>query len=204
MRHHIITISREYASGGHTIGQELAKRLGCHYYDKEMIELTARESGFNEEYIRNVEQNVTSSFLYNLGLGGAYAASALSQAGAPRLSAEDQVFVTQSRIIKQLADSSEPAIIIGRLGNYVLRERDDVLHVYIYGSVEDRLERAIRVYGLTREEAEKELKRRDKARASQYRHYTDHSRGLAQDYDICLNSGKLGLSTCVAILEEHA
>lgn len=200
MRRHIITISREFGSGGRWIGKQIAQALGYDFYDKELIALAAQESGFALSYVEEAEEGKTSSLLYNLAMGGIYARNAYA---GEFLSPSDQVYVTQSKIIRQIAGKG-PCVIVGRSADYILKDRTDCLHVYIHAEPAFRMRRAIESYGIAEKDAQKELQRRDKARANHYRHYTGRLWGMAQNYHMALDSGVLGLEQCVSAVLQVA
>lgn len=133
MHYPVITISREYGSGGRAIGERLAKELGVPFYDKELIFMAAKESGLSEEYIKKTEQMKSTSFLYGLYMS------------AQQLPMNDQIFLVQSKIIRQVAQEG-PCVIVGRCADYVLRERKDLLSVFIHAPVAFRADRAQKVY----------------------------------------------------------
>ena len=128
----VITISREYGSGGRAIGERVAKELGVPFYDKQLILMAAKESGLSEEYIKKTEQMKSTSFLYGLYMG------------AQQLPMNDQIFLVQSKIIRKLADEG-PCVIVGRCADYILREREDLLSVFVHAPVEFRAQRAHKV-----------------------------------------------------------
>ena len=185
----VITISREYGSGGRAIGERLAKELGIPFYDKELIFMAAKESGLSEEYIKKTEQMKSTSFLYGLYMG------------AQQLPMNDQIFLVQSKIIRQVA-SEGPCVIVGRCADYILRNVADCLRVFIHADFDKRAERIVEVYGETDVPTEKRLRDKDKRRAAYYQFYTDTKWGLAQNYHISLDSGTIGIERCVELLAD--
>ena len=161
----VITISREFGSGGRTIGKKTAKRLGIHYYDKELIRKIAEETGFCQEFVAKQGEEASSSnwFFYNLSQGQALGPNGMSMA--------DYLWSVQYKLIRQLADK-EPCVILGRCGDYVLEEREDCIHVFIHASMERRAQRIVRLYGETDKKPVKRLEEMDKKRSLYYRHYT--------------------------------
>lgn len=188
----IITISRQFGSGGRTIAKKLAEKLGYDYYDKEIIENVALKSGLSPEYIASHGEDApgTTAFAYGF-----------ESQGVPGvmegMSASDYLWCIQSRVIKEIADKENPCIIVGRNADYVLRERDDVMNVFIYADLEFRKDRIVRLYGESEKKPEKRLADKDKKRAVNYKHYTDRQWGDMVNYDICMNSGKIGIDNCV-------
>lgn len=185
----IITLGREYCTGGRYIAQDVAKTLGIKLYDKELITMAAKDSGLSEEAVAASEKQHTHSLLYSLYTMG------------NDLPLGDQVFILQSRIIKQLADEG-PCVILGRCGDYVLRERKDVLRVFVYAPLEFRREYAKTnpiVKGSTEKEIRDEIDKTDKRRASYYNYYTQNRWGDAHNYDLALNAA-LGKEACVNMI----
>ena len=195
----IITISRAFGSGGRTIGKEVAKRLNIPYYDKELVDKVAEESGFHADFIEEAGEYapVTSSFLFNI------AVSPNPMAMMGTMSMADQLFVCQTNVIRRLADEG-PCVIIGRCADYILREREDCLHVFVHADMEHRAERIVRLYGETKQSPQKRLTDKDNKRKVYYRHYTTRNWGEAQNYHLSLNSGLIGVEKCVDIIVDVA
>lgn len=186
----IITISREFGSGGRSIGKAVAKELGYAYYDKELIEKIAEESGLAKEYI---EKNGESSPGRNIF---SYAFVGRDSSGS---SVGDYLWKVQCNIIEELADKGN-CVIVGRCADYILRKRKDCLNVFIHSDMEFKKERVVSLYGETDVEPEKRLRAKDKARAMNYKYYTDRVWGMAQNYHISLDSGELGEECCTDII----
>ena len=195
----IITISRAFGSGGRTIGKEVAKRLNIPYYDKELVDKVAEESGFHADFIEEAGEYapVTNSFLFNI------AVSPNPMAMMNTMSMADQLFVCQTNVIRRLADEG-PCVIIGRCADYILKDRDDCLHVFIHADMAHRAERIVRLYGETKQSPEKRLTDKDNKRRVYYKHYTTRNWGEAQNYHVCLNSGLVGVEKCVDIIVDIA
>ena len=195
----IITISRAFGSGGRTIGKEVAKRLNIPYYDKELVDKVSEESGFHADFIEEAGEYapVTNSFLFNIAMSP----NPISAMGA--MSMADQLFVHQTNVIRRLADEG-PCVIIGRCADYILRDREDCLHVFIHADMEHRAERIVRLYGHTKQTPQKRLTEKDNKRKVYYRHYTNRNWGEAQNYHLCLNSGMVGVEKCVDIIVDVA
>lgn len=190
MRNRIITISREFGSGGRTIGKEAAAKLGIPCYDQELIEKIAQESGFAKEYV--AERGEYSS-------RGSWLASAFSDRDFNGHSYQDDLWAAQRNVILELAENG-PCVIVGRCGDYILREKADCLTVFIHADMEHRAKRIVEQYGEGKTAPEKRLKDKDKRRAAYYQFYTDMKWGQVQNYHIALDSGVLGIETCVELL----
>ena len=188
MKNYIITIAREYASGAGEIAKKLSVELGIKVYDKEMISLAAKESGLTEAVVAEAEQKRTNSFLYSI-----YMTSQV-------LPISDQIFMTQSQIIKKLAQE-ESCIIIGRCADHVLKENENCLKVFIHADMDDRIKRAQEKYGLTIDKPAEYIKKIDKQRASYYKYFTERTWNNATNYDISINTSQIGIDEAVNILK---
>src|SRR5699024_8856600 len=195
----IITISRAFGSGGRSIGKEVAQRLGIPFYDKELVEAVAKESGFHADFIEEAGEYapVTSSFLFSI------AVSPNPMNMMHTMSMADQLFVYQTNVIRSLADKG-PCVIVGRCADYILRDRTDALHVFIHADTAHRAERIVRLYGETKQSPKKRLNDKDSKRKIYYKHYTNHNWGEAQNYHLCLNSGLIGVEKCADIIVDVA
>ena len=194
MEKKIITISREFGSGGRSIGREVAQKLGIPFYDKELVDQIAVESGFAPQFgEEHGEHSPGKSFL-------SYAIAPQGTPGVMNgMSAADFLWNIQCNVILQLADKG-PCVIVGRNADYILKDRPDALHAFIHADMAYRAERIVRLYGESEKSPEARLQEKDKRRRVNYQHYTGRTWGTAQNYDICLNSSKLGIETCVDIL----
>ena len=199
MTKQIITISRAFGSGGHTIGQEVAKRLGIPFYDKELVDEVAKQSGFHADFIEEAGEYapVSSSFLFSI------AVSPNPLSTMHTMSMADQLFVYQTNVIRNLAEKG-PCVIVGRCADYILREREDALHVFIHADMAYRAERIVRLYGETKQTPDKRLAEKDNKRKVYYKHYTNRNWGDAQNYHLCLNSGLIGIDKCTDIIVDVA
>ena len=189
MKTRVITISREFGSGGRTVGKQTAKLLGIPCYDLEVIEKVAAESGFAKEYIK--ERGEYTPY-------GGWFAQALTGRSARGTSPQDDLWVIQRKVILELAE--KPCVIVGRCADYILRDEADLLKAFIYADMEKRAERIVRLYGETEEAPIKRLKDKDKRRAAYYNFYTDTQWGSVHSYHISLDSGALGIDKCSEIL----
>lgn len=199
----IITIGRELGSGGRTIGKMVANQLGWPYYDREIIDEAAKKSGLSSRYIEENEQKNPGSLLYNLAMGSFYGYRNLCPAGEQGAPLPEQIYRAQKEVITSLADKG-PCVIVGRCADYILKERSGLLRVFIYASMDKRVERAVREYGMPEREALQEIKRSDKARSRHYQDFTERTWGARQNYDCMLNSGELGFSLCADTVCEYA
>ena len=192
MAKRIITISREFGSGGRFIGEEVAKKLGIAYYDKNIIGQIAEKSGLSPEYIQENAELSPKKGLF------AYAFSGRDITGK---SVEDMVYEAQRNIILELAEK-EPCVIIGRNADYILKDRDDVLNVFIHGDMLEKIKRITGLYNVKEKEAVKMMADTDKRRRTNYNFYTDQNWGKASYYTLCLNSSQLGYDRCEMIIME--
>ena len=192
MAKRIITISREFGSGGRFIGEEVAKKLGIAYYDKNIISQIAEKSGLSPEYIQENAELSPKKGLF------AYAFSGRDITGK---SVEDMVYEAQRNIILELAEK-EPCVIIGRNADYILKDRDDVLNVFIHGDMPEKIKRITGLYNVKEKEAVKMMADTDKRRRTNYNFYTDQNWGKASNYTLCLNSSQFGYDRCEMIIME--
>ncbi len=186
----IITISREFGSGGRTIGRNVAEKLGIKFYDRELIEKIAEKSGFSKSFIEKQGEHSPSKSRFAYSFVGR---------GVDGMSVNDYVFSVQRKVILDIAEN-ESCVIVGRCADYILRDRDDVLNVFIHSDMDKRAERIVKLYGETDKSPEKRLKEQDKKRSINYRYCTDRVWGVAQNYHITLNSGAVGIDRCVDII----
>jgi len=182
----VITVSREYGSGGRYIGRLIADKLGIKFYDKDFIVKLAEETGLAEEYIENNEQK--RDIL--AGLNNGYYAG---------LSNSDELFIKEAELIKKVADK-ESCVIIGRCADFILKDRKNVIKVFVYSDMEDKVKRATEIYGFDKSKAEKEIKRIDKLRANHYKYYTEKEWNNHSNYDICINSDTLGVEKSAELI----
>jgi cytidylate kinase len=188
----IITISRQFGSGGRTIGKQLANKLGIPCYDAELITRIAQESGFAEEYVAEMSEDAA---------GKSWFANAISSRDYNGHSFQDDLWIIQRKVILELA-KKESCVIVGRCADYILREQPDCLRVFIYADMESRAKRIVEQYGESNKSPEKRLKEKDKRRAAYYQYYTDTKWGDVRNYHIALDSAALGMETCVELLAQ--
>ena len=191
----VITVSREFGSGGRTIGKLVAERLGWSFYDREIVNAVAQKSGFAEKFIEENGEyaNVNSSLLFNLSVG----------AGAENgvLSLYDEIFNAQSQIIRDAADKGN-CVIVGRCADFILSDRDDCLNVFIYSDTESRKKRIIEVYGENNKPIEKRIRDKDKRRKVYYKSFTGNKWGEMKNYHLAMDSGRIGLEKCADMIVE--
>ena len=186
MAKRIITISREFGSGGRFIGEEVAKKLGIDYYNEKLIDQIAQQSGLSPEYIEeNAELSPKKGFF-------AYAFSGRDLTGK---SVEDMVYEAQRKVILEIAEKEE-CVIIGRNADFILKDRDDVVNVFIHGEMPEKIERICRLYDVTENGAVKLINDTDKRRRTNYNFYTEQKWGMARNYTLSLNSSQLGYEKC--------
>lgn len=194
MEKKIITISREFGSGGRTIGHQVAEALGIPFYDKELVDQVALESGFAPKFVEEHGEHSPGSTMFSY---------AFAPQGVPGvmngMSTADFLWNIQCSVILQLAEKG-PCVIVGRNADYILKDRPDCLHAFIHADKEFRAERIVRLYGESEKSPHARLNEKDKRRKVNYQHYTGRNWGSAHNYDICLDSSKLGIETCTEIL----
>lgn len=193
----IITISRQFGSGGREVGKKLAEELGVPFYDRELIELAAKESGIDLELFENEEYH-TSRGLQLLGAIGITLGSPITSIS--EMSLNDRIFIVQSECIENIA-SQGPCVIVGRCADYVLKDDPNKLSVFIHANMNDRKERAIHSYEVDERNIESSITKIDKRRANYYNYYTDGKWGDADNYHIALNTSKFGIDGTVSILK---
>jgi len=190
----IITISREFGSGGRTLGHMVAEKLGIPFYDKELVDQIALESGFAPKYVEEHGEHSPSGSLFSY---------AFAPQGIPGvmngLSTADFLWNVQCNVILQLAEKG-PCVIVGRNADYILKDHPEALHVYVFADIPYRAERIVRRYGESEKTPEQRLAEKDKRRRVNYHHYTGRTWGQAQNYDICLDTGVLGIEQCADIV----
>ena len=194
MEKKIITISREFGSGGRTIGHMVAEKLGIPFYDKELVDQVAMESGFAPKFVEEHGEHAPGKTMFSY---------AFAHHGAPGvmngLSVADFLWNVQCSVILQLAEKG-PCVIVGRNADYILKDRKDCLHTFIHADTDFRADRIVRLYGESEKSPVARLDEKDKRRKANYQHYTGRTWGKAQNYDISLNSSVLGIEECADII----
>ncbi len=199
-KNYIITIGRQFGSGGREIGEALAKKLGIPYYDKELISMAAKESGLDTEVFDQVDERATNSLLYSLSMG--LYSFGNNFTNSSELPVNDRLYILQHQIIKKLAEEG-PCVIVGRCADYVLKDRDDCINVFIHANMEYRKQRAIEIHDIKKNKAEQIINKTDKVRANYYGFYSGQKWGYAQNYDLSVDSSKLTTEQAVALIESY-
>ena len=196
----IITIGREYGSGGREIGKALAEKLGISFYDKEIIRLAAEKSGLSPEFITSNEQRTHGFAHAAVGVSPSYHAGFFSPQHLPL---SETIFISQAQVIRDIA-AKESAVIVGRCADYILAGRKNTVNIFIHAPKEDRVRRIMALYQLSEADALKAIAKSDKERGNHYFRYTDMKWGKAQNYDLCVNSSLLGIEGTVEMLMDVA
>ena len=195
----IITIARQYGSGGHDIGEKLAEELKIPFYDKELLERAAKDSGFCQEIFENYDEKPTNSFLYSLVMG-TYSMGH-STAAFAEMPLNHKIFLAQFNAIKDIAKEG-PCVIVGRCADYALADFPNVVNVYLYADMQSRIARIARRHDVTDAKAKDLIQKTDKGRASYYNYYTNKKWGEATGYDLCLNTASLGIDGSIHMIRE--
>ena len=194
MEKKIITISREFGSGGRTIGRMVAEKLGIPFYDKELVDQVALESGFAPQFVEEHGEHSPGKSIFS------YAFASQGVPGVMNgLSTADFLWNIQCNVILQLAEQG-PCVIVGRNADYILKDRADCLHAFIHADMDFRADRIVRLYGESEKTPQARLQEKDKRRRVNYQHYTGRNWGVAQNYDLCLCSSTLGIEACADII----
>lgn len=193
----IITITRQYGSGGHHIGKTLAQTLNLPFYDKELISIAAKESGISPEVFEQVDEKATNSLLYSLSMGVYNYGNGFSSMGD--LPVNDRLYILQHKIIKELADK-ENFVVVGRCADHILKDRDNVVKVFIYADIDSRVKRAVERKEIDPARAKQAVLKADKSRANYYSFYSGKKWGLADNYDLCINTTHISTEQAVEII----
>lgn len=193
----IITIGREFGSGGKEIGELLSEKLGVKLYDKEMLAVTAKESGLSEEFIEAHDEKPTTSFLYSLVMD-TYATNYVNNPYT-EMPMNHKVFLEQFKAINKIAEE-ESCILIGRCADYALEEHENCLNIFIHSDLDARIERISKKYNISSNKAKELINKTDKKRASYYNYFSNKKWGEAKTYDMTLNSNELGIKRCVEFI----
>lgn len=194
----IITVARGMGSGGRTIAKMLSEDLGYKYYDKELIKLASEESGINEAFFGRVDEKLKGAFLRK---NGVYKGELLKPDDAKFVS-DKNLFNFSAKVIKELADR-EPAVIVGRCADFILKGRTDLIRIFIYCDMETAIKNVVDMYGISEKEAEKIIVKTDKQRSDYYSYYTGSAWDNARNYDLCLDTSKMSYETCVEVIKKY-
>lgn len=190
----VITIGRQYGSGGREIGKKLAERYDIPFYDNELITRAAKESGFAEETFERAEEKATNSLLYSLAMGiNVYGNQDFGFSG---LSLDDRIFLAQSDVIRKVAEEGA-CVIVGRCADYVLGEREDVFNIFVRASMDFRLKRAIQEYGVEEKKAADFILKNDKRRGNYYSYHVGEKWTNLNNYDMVICSSSMGIDNSV-------
>lgn len=189
----VITIGRQYGSAGHDIGELAAKELGYRFYDKELVELAAKKSNISSETVKNIDEKASSSLLYSLA-SGSYSMAGVTGPLYYEMPLNDKLFLAQSDIIKRVA-AEENCVIVGRCADYVLEETEGIhlLNVFVHAPKSWRIGRVMEAFNITQKKAKERVTKTDKQRRIYYSYYANRDWGDMKNYDICINSQKLGI-----------
>lgn len=193
----IITISRQFASGGRSIGKRVAEALGLPYYDKELITLAAKESGYDEEFFENIEEKANNKFMYYLSSGFGNVSS-----WGTDIALDDKLFLIQADVIRSVAAKGS-CVIVGRCADYVLNNNPDCVNIFIYSDIAHRIDRAKNDYHLDAPNLKDAILKSDKKRATYYNYYTDMKWGQMENYHLLLNSDSIGIDNSVELIKRY-
>lgn len=197
--HSVITIGRQFGSGGHVVGEKLAQRLGIPYYDKQLLIEASKDSGICEELFEDHDEKPTRSLLFSLVSGMQMRGDVSSMYMDMPLN--HRIFLAQFDAIRRIA-SEGPCVIVGRCADYVLKDKKDAVSVFIKADMESRKQRVIELYNVAPDKAEDFVRRADKQRASYYNYYATAAWGDVNNYDLCVDTAKLGIDGTVELLEQ--
>ena len=195
----VITIAREFGSGGRTIGKMLSEKYNIPYYDKELLRIASDDSGINESLFGMSDEKSKSGILRKVKV---YEGKVISP-DSPDFTSEENLFNYQAKVIKELAENKSPCIIIGRCADFILRERKNVLRLFIWADKETCVKNAMEVCGYERKEAEKQVEKINTERSKYYKAHTGHDWENVRNYDLCLNTSELGFDKCMEIIERY-
>lgn len=200
MENKVITIGRQFGSGGRAIGKRVAEELGIHFYDKELIKKIAQDSGLSKEILDDYDERPTNSFLYSLSLGAYTYGNSFT--GVPEMPMSDKIFIIQSDTIKEIA-AQGPCVIVGRCAESILKDQVEHLSVFIHADLEYRIGRVAEYENISRDVAAELVRKTDKKRANYHNYYSDIKWGDATSYDLCIN-GRIGTENAAKLIIECA
>ncbi len=202
MKNLVITIGRQYGSGGRELGKKIADFLKIKYYDNELVEMAAKNNNIDPEISKDADEKASNSLLYSLSTGSSFHGML---GGIYEMPLNDRLFIAQSETIKQLAHESS-CVIVGRCSNYVLHNDEEIntLNLYIYADIEDRIRRIQTEYGISEAQAKTKISKMDKKRRAYYNYYSNGNWGMASEYDICVNLSKLDEDSILDLVKNYA
>ncbi|MCR5331876.1 MAG: cytidylate kinase-like family protein [Lachnospiraceae bacterium] len=198
----VVTISRQYGSGGREIGQKLAALWGVPFYDNELITRAAKESGFAETAFENAESRANNSLLYSIARGTAGFNGQDMGFSIDSLSLDDKIYLAQAKVIRNCA-AEGPCVIVGRCADYILRKIDNLVNIFVYADIDFRAERAIRIDGMSPEKIENAILKIDKRRSNYHNFHTGEKWGKVENYSLCVNSGHVGIERAVDVIRTY-
>ncbi|MBE6726920.1 MAG: cytidylate kinase-like family protein [Ruminococcaceae bacterium] len=200
MSNYVVTIARQYGSGGRDVGRLLSERTGLKFYDKDLITMAAQKSGMSSEALQKADEKAANSLLYTLALGSSIYNHGVEHVNLP---INDRLFVVQSEIIKELANSGEGAIIVGRCADYVLSGMENLVRVYITADFDYRVKAVMERHELSQNAARDLIVKTDKRRANYYSYYTGEKWGRADKYDLVISTDRIGLEGAVSLIQTY-
>ncbi len=196
----VITIGRQYGSGGREVGHKLAELLGCKCYDQDLIVMAAKRSGISEEALALADEQASSSLLYTLAMGASMIYTSTTPMAVP---INDALFIAQSEIIRELAET-ETCVIVGRCADYILNEHQKKVNVFVQGDKPDRIKRIMERAGISESEAKERMTKKDKKRSSYYNYYTGGKWGKPGNYNLVVSTSQIGIDGAAKIIYEYA
>lgn len=197
MGKHIITISRSHGSGGRKVAKAIAKELGIHYYDKELLQLVSLEHGINMSIVSGADEKHEESMFKK------YSSREIVSPSSKKYLSKENIFNMTASIIKDIAEKDESCVIVGRCAHFILQDNPDVVRLFIHADCEDLISNLMITDGCDRDEAIRRIEKVNKERAAYHKYYTDHEWNDARCYDLCLNTSKLSVEKCVEVIEEY-
>lgn len=199
----VITIGRQFGSGGRDVGEKVAEYFNIPFYDKELVELAAKKSNISHEALKEVDEHATNSFLYSL-VSGNYSMRGINAPIYYEMPINDKLFIAQAEVIKSVAKQGS-CVIVGRCADYVLEnENVDLLNVFIYGSVDYRAQRVMDALDITKSKARDKVVKTDKQRRTYYDYYASKDWGVMSNYDLCINAEKFGIEGAANLIINYA
>ncbi len=197
---YVLTFARQFGSGGHEVAKTTAEILGIPFYDKELIAIAAKESGLSEHLFDGLDEKPTNSFLYSLVMGVQSGASTYCRYGD--VTGSDNIFRIQAQVIRQIADKG-PCVIVGRCADYILREYENLVSVFVHADMEQRTARIMKRYNLKEKNAEDYINKTDKRRNSFYNFYTNRIWGSVENYNLAIDTAQVGIKNAAEIIADY-